>query len=343
MRTLHNTGGRALAPNATRRSQAGVGLVELMLALVLGLLVVGAAVAIFLPTLRTATTTGNLGNVQEASTIAFELMARDIREAGGTACDSRKVLVDIVARGTNPAQEEFATRWPTGIRGVNNSEEFPTPGQQFGGLEGDRAVNTPAFEVMLSLNNESTVRSPMNQSTDPLVTTVTTHPAAGDLALVCDFEVATLFRVSSNTGGQLGHAAPANCSGGFSPVDPCTGGPRPERDWHKYGVDAVIGTPVIVRWYIGWDESGGMALYRSVSKNGVPGPNEQIARGVGLFLAYLVPGTNEYRPVQPAQTIDWTRVTAIAVEISVNNVNSEEELEMGRTFRHVIQLRNRTE
>lgn len=334
---------RHQAMRTDRRSQAGIGLVELMLALVLGLLVVGAAVAIFLPSLRTATTTGNLANLQEASTIASELLARDIREAGGNACDYRKAVVDIVSRGVNPAQEDFATHWPIGIRGVHGTENFPTPGQAFGGGEGDRVVNTDAIEVMLLLNNQSTLSAPMNQSTDNLVTTGTTSPATGELALVCDFELATLFRVSSNSGGELGHTAPANCSNVFSSANSCAGGPSSTGDGHRYGPGAIVGVPVIVRWYIGRDETGGTALYRSVIKNGVPGPNEQIARGVGLVLTYLVPGAHAYRPVQPTETIDWASVTAVAIELSVNNVNSEEELEMDRTFRHVVQLRNRAQ
>ena len=69
-----------MASKSTYRSaarQLGLSLVELMVALVLGLLVVGAAIGVFLSNRQTYTATESLGRVQENARVAFELMARD--------------------------------------------------------------------------------------------------------------------------------------------------------------------------------------------------------------------------------------------------------------------------
>ncbi|UNK43434.1 hypothetical protein MNO14_04940 [Luteimonas sp. S4-F44] len=63
-------------------------LVELMIAMVLGLLVVGAAFAIFLSNQRSYTANEDLNRIQENARIALDLIARDIRAAGGSACSS---------------------------------------------------------------------------------------------------------------------------------------------------------------------------------------------------------------------------------------------------------------
>ena len=68
------------------RRAAGFSLIELMVALVLGLLVAGAALAILQSNQATYRSNEGLNRIQENARIAFELMSRDIRAAGGSAC-----------------------------------------------------------------------------------------------------------------------------------------------------------------------------------------------------------------------------------------------------------------
>lgn len=68
--------------------QAGFNLVELMIAMVLGLLVMGAAVAVFQSNQRTFSANEGQNRIQENARAAYEMMSRDIRAAGGTACST---------------------------------------------------------------------------------------------------------------------------------------------------------------------------------------------------------------------------------------------------------------
>jgi type IV pilus assembly protein PilW len=70
------------------RGGAGFSLIELMVALVLGLLVAGAAFAIFHANQLSYRSNEGLNRVQESARVAFELMSRDIRAAGGSACSN---------------------------------------------------------------------------------------------------------------------------------------------------------------------------------------------------------------------------------------------------------------
>ncbi|MFA4615373.1 pilus assembly protein PilW, partial [Xanthomonas perforans] len=53
-----------------------------MISMVLGLLVVGAAIGIFLSNRQAYAATEGVGRIQETARLGFELIARDIREAG---------------------------------------------------------------------------------------------------------------------------------------------------------------------------------------------------------------------------------------------------------------------
>ena len=70
--------------------QRGVTLVELMVALVLGLVVSGAALALFMTNKQVYTSSENLDRVQESSRTAFELMALAlISQASGRSMEPR--------------------------------------------------------------------------------------------------------------------------------------------------------------------------------------------------------------------------------------------------------------
>lgn len=84
--------------NLARAGVAGFGLVELMIAMVLSLILLGAAFAIFMSSQRTFLASEGINRIQENARVAFELMSRDIRAAGGSACSSASTIEDT---GTN--------------------------------------------------------------------------------------------------------------------------------------------------------------------------------------------------------------------------------------------------
>lgn len=71
-----------------RSRESGFGLIELMIAMVLGLLVLGAAIAVFQSNQRTFSANEGQNRIQEGARVAYELMSKDIRAAGGSACSN---------------------------------------------------------------------------------------------------------------------------------------------------------------------------------------------------------------------------------------------------------------
>lgn len=74
------------AHSATR--QAGFSLIEIMVALVIGIMMILGVSEIFLTANRSGLTSSELARVQESGRIALELISKDIRRAGYKGCTS---------------------------------------------------------------------------------------------------------------------------------------------------------------------------------------------------------------------------------------------------------------
>src|SRR5688572_11160216 len=95
----------------------GFTLVELMIAMVLGLIVVGAVAAVFATNSRTYAATESLGRVQESARVAFELISRDIRESAGNACERDLPVYNVLKN----ADTLWYTNFGSSIRGYDGA------------------------------------------------------------------------------------------------------------------------------------------------------------------------------------------------------------------------------
>lgn len=113
---------RSFGAMQARVGARGFGLVELLIAMVLGLVVIGAAFAIFRSSQATYRSNEDLSRIQESARIAFELMSRDIRAAGGSACSNFSVV-----EGSGAATDRFRDSAVTGdassLRVVSGDDE----------------------------------------------------------------------------------------------------------------------------------------------------------------------------------------------------------------------------
>ncbi|MCD9086515.1 prepilin-type N-terminal cleavage/methylation domain-containing protein [Stenotrophomonas sp. SY1] len=71
---------------------AGFSLIELMIALVLGLMVIGAAFVMFQSNRNSFRAAEGVNRIQEGARVAFELMSADIRSTGGGGCSSSSTV-----------------------------------------------------------------------------------------------------------------------------------------------------------------------------------------------------------------------------------------------------------
>lgn len=352
----------AMGPAAGR--QAGVTLVEMMVALVLGLVVAGAAMSVFIANKKTYVAAENLGRLQETARVAFELMTRDIREAAASDCGAD---LTQAANVLNSPTAHWYTDFGGGIRGYAAGTAFPDAG--FGTAEAQRIAGTEAVE-MLSATAGATIMQHNPAAARFGLNTATHGFEVGDIAVACDARHAAIFQVTNAVTGvnanlvhQTGSGTPGNCSQGLGLPVACTptgtayrfgcafGGTLPATDCalDENRWSATVAKLEALRWYVGCNgradcaEPAGRSLYRSRLDNVSGTPtirNDEIAEGVtDLSLRYLVDGGTGY--VGPGAVADWSEVVAVAVDLEISSPERVEGAFVERTLGHVVTLRSR--
>jgi len=317
--------------------QRGFTLVELMISLVLGLLVVAAAGTIFLSNQRTYAATQSLDRVQESARVAFELMARDIREAGGSPCDVESPVANVLR---TPAAAPWYAQWFEGVRGYGESANNAFP---FSNASEGRKTGTEAIELKSATTGVSV-------STHDVGGALFTVNSAGhgivaqDLALVCDYGQTALFRVTSVSGASIAHAVAGgdaqNCTKELGLPVSCSGGTV-----YPYGKNSVIAKINAVRWYLGNRPDGTTSLYRAALRPGGVETVEEVVPGVKtLKFEYLSVGSTSYQsPSAYATAGQWAEVRSVRVTMELEGrerVGPSGEV-VQRELAFVAALRNR--
>ena len=211
------------ARRPARRQMAGLSLIELMIAMVLGLIVMGAAFAVFMSNQSTFGVNEGLNRMQENSRVAFELMSRDIRAAGGSSCSNMSVVE------STDAQSVTFRDMP--VTGAANSLTV---------VSGDdtsyRVVDSTATSVEL----------------DPTQFTIDATEAfrTGDRLLLCNARKTFLVTATSVTADTVNYAA---LPGDYDPTD----------DEFAPPAAVVLARFRDVRWFVGPNTRGGSSLWVS--------------------------------------------------------------------------------
>jgi len=337
-------------PGRKMHNQRGVTLVELMVALVLGLVVSGAALALFMTNKQVYTASENLDRVQESSRTAFELMARDLREANGIPC-TNDLGIYFINYLKNPANywwgnwgydsTSTSTDLGDGLLGYSGTDAFPDAA--FGTGEGDRVAGTPAIEVWGAVSTDIMVTNVMGAPADPLtVTTTTGKIASNDILVICDYSNGAIFQATKVTANSIEHGSsgtPGNATANLSPVY----GP----DSLKPDKFAYISKLHASRWYVGYngrtDRDGNKltSLYRTAFTGSTldPTPDEIVEGAVGLTIKYHVQNTPDY--VDPP--VDWANVDAVQIGLTLasrDKVGTDKQT-LKRDYDHVVTIRSR--
>lgn len=319
----------------------GFTLIELMIALLLGMLVVAAAGAIFFSNRQTYVATESLSRVQETARVAFELMSRDLRESGGNPCNRDAWVANVVtgAAGT------WWTNWDDGVLGFDNGQAMP--GLATGTAVGQRLAGTDAVEVKSAHRGVAVVAHQPAAATFE-VQALDDRLAVGDIAMVCDYTQSAVFQVSGITPGAnpvVAHdvaGTPGNCTRGLGLPVTCDAGSGTVFPFPRNSTLAKVDA---VRWYVGNNGRGGSSLFRQTRRNAATGvAAEEVVPGVtGLELSYLVAGANDYQTATAVPATAWGEVRSvrIVVEITGDAAVGPGREQITRTLAFVTSLRNR--
>lgn len=290
------------------RAQRGFGLVELMIAITLGLILSTAVIQVFLASRSSYQLQESLSMIQENARFAMHFMGRELRMAGYAGCKSVGDLeVNVIASPAAGADDFLALQGQDNISASND----------LGALEGSDTV-----EILRA--GDASVRLTGNLAPSNANVQIEDNRhniAKGDYVLISDCASLDIFRVSNSPkpSGKgtttLAHAAGVNSGNRLSKI---------------YGADAeVFGferTLFFVRDTGRVTASGQpiTSLYRqqrALGSGGALGAAEELVEGVeNMQLQYGIDSDGDAavdRYASAAAVTDWEAVVSARLELTL--------------------------
>ncbi|RMJ01854.1 hypothetical protein DOQ08_03133 [Marinobacter litoralis] len=322
------------------RAVAGFTLVELMIALVLGLLVVAGVGSVFLANQNAYRSNVALGEVQEGARTSFEFLAREIRAAGANPCGTANV--DSVLNATGDPMLDNNTP----IQGWDDATTvagLPSSGA-------GQPVAAGAIRLASARNTGLAIDSMDGPQASVKLQNKTTAIDKGDVLMLCDVDKATMFQVTNfnsketlvhNKGNSEKPGNQTKCLNHPVPQVPAGG------SCNTFSPTSYLALPTNYIWYIGANDAGGRSLFRFGRGQSTTSAAAEMVRGVwGMTVRYHEQGGNAF--VTAANVGNWENVDAVRFALTVQSGGTQPGAAAGtdnqplqRVFTSTVALRNR--
>ncbi len=291
------------------RKQLGLSLVEILVALVISLFLLGGMIQVLVANKATYRFSEGVSRVQENGRFAIEKMTQDIRMAGFRGCATTKFVNNL-----NPEGE-----------GYNQSmhDFFGQP--DIKGTENDGLNGSDTLVIRGAAPGQANVLTPYNSPTSAQIfINVTGFVKSGDIVLLSNCRGADIFQVTNATPSDVANkisvvhnSGDSTAPGNYNP-DACQSGHCLSQ---TYGGDSALLKMQTVTYSIATGESGEPALFRSVFAT-----NSELVDGVEqLQILYGVDSDSDGTPNQyfnSTGVTDWDKVTAIRIMLLLRSPES---------------------
>lgn len=261
-----------LTAAASRRRQAGVTLVELMVSMVLGLIVTAGIIQVFLGNRATYAFNESLSWIQENARFSLDHVANHTRMAGHLGCLADVPVFNNLGGAPNPFRDDLATGLQGyDFNGTGAGEAFAAAAMNPAPL-GTANAWTPSLPAVLTfparvipgsdvlvvryISGPSTpVIAPFGTLTQLRVPTPHTF-SAGQVLVVTDCQKASIFQLTGTSGGGalLNHAL----AGGFTPGNGIGVWPIQQ----SYGLGSEVSTLETIAFYVGRGTNNAPSLFQ---------------------------------------------------------------------------------
>jgi len=312
--------------NSLHQRQAGAGLVEIMIALVLGLVLITGVFQVYLGSKRNYEVQESLQGRQAAARFTLSMLTEELQMAGYRGCVRDVGLVRNTLNNPDGFLFDFG-RHVEGFRGLADGTWSPALPAGFSNL----VANNDVLTVRAADDTGATITQSMPTPSAALKVDDNLNPppvAIGDIAMITDCGGAAIFQVTNYTvaNGNIVHNA--GVGGGLpSPGNATSNLGR------RYAEGAQLFRMRTTSYYIAPSSNGtGPALWRRSSNR----PAEELAEGVErLRIRYGEDLDGDGVPDawrRADQVGFWERVTALRVAILVSSTRGALVEEDDRTF-----------
>ena len=311
----------------------GLALVELMIAMTLGLILIGAATGIMLSNSQSFRAAQNLSKAQESARLGFELIARDIRQAGSIPCGNG-IPVENLLSDSNP--------WYLNWAG-NNSKGQLIGYQAVPENEEDKITDllrqvpkTESISILYASNEGASVKSRSTEDRKQTYKVKVSHRShslnTGDIAFLCNQDFASIFAADVTVDDD---SLKITAQDGQKSSDAAQG---------LFDRNATVGKLKSRAWYIGSNTDQKKSLYLA-EWTGAELTEIEIATGVSnLSFQYRLKDTVDFKDAKDMAANQWPLVNAVAVTLEFEDPNTmSEDQRINRTFTSIVALRNRSQ
>lgn len=308
------------------KRQRGFTLSELMIAMLLGLLLTGSVIGVYLSNSKTAELNTVLGELQNSARTTFELMANDIRRSGYIGCGNASRVVNVL-NAANVAGSAWAI-WNGGIEG------FEQPAPAINGVT--PLSSTDAVRLMFGSGRSYSVES-HDAVLGQLVLTTEHQIQNGDLLMLCDEALSSIFSASDTDVTGVAHLAnTSNCTSGLGFPLLCDGAAGTVK---QYAVNAMLMNFDSVSWYVATStDQQSTSLFRVRND----GDAEEILYGVSdLQLEFMDERSRSWRDAD--LVLDWMDIISVRISLQfVASGSADLQLpEQMSRMNYQISIRNR--
>ncbi|MCP4128533.1 MAG: hypothetical protein GY753_15940, partial [Gammaproteobacteria bacterium] len=270
-----------------KRCMRGVGLVEIMVAMAIGLFLTGGLIQVYLANKRSYDTAEGLSRMQENLRFAAEIVAKDIRMAGFMPCRQTDKVANVVNRSTDT--DWYLDFFNLAVGGYDGDHTDDDTGATDHGKAGiPSATGSPYTnhvtdtDIVVTLRGgEDSYSVVHHKASDAEFKLNTTHNLYdGDIVMVCDLTNAAILQISTADSSSV----TIDYEIGGSPGNSTVALGSPVGTAYEYGPDSHLVTFSPRAYFIGTNSRGGRSLYRATleySSLGVPAMGaDEVAEGI---------------------------------------------------------------
>ena len=306
------------------RAAAGFTIIELMVAMLLGLIVIGGVTSVFLANQQVYRTNAALSDVQDNTRMSFEMLAQNIREAGLLGCSNNGQVANVLADSPNNSGTDWWANWSNALMGYG-SGTAANPALTVGTGATQQVSGTDSLMVLSAADGGLSVNTDTTSTNTFTLNGTSADLATGKIMIVCDPAQATIFRASSYAAGTNPSVVYAlksgsgtgsstvNCSTGLGYPTVCTGSGTA----YTYAANSPIATLAAGVWYIGYNPTGTTSLYLATvdTTTGTVTQQETVRGVTAMNITYHM--ANQASFVAASSVTNWSSVDAVQVNLTV--------------------------
>jgi len=200
--------------------QKGFSLIEVMVAMTIGLVISALVVTIFSASSSTYKVADSVGALQESGRVAMDSIDRDVQMAGFRGCNSNNVqssgpLINVITTPTG-----YANDLATSIQGYEYTGPGWTPAlpPAINGAAPAPVAGSDVLVVRVPVGIPGTLSGPMVSATGDIPLFNTAGFAVDDTVFIADCNQSAAFKISGFAGLNVQHALPKNSNASLGRV-----------------------------------------------------------------------------------------------------------------------------